>query len=521
VRRVLSFASALVLALAAIAVPGASSAGAGGDEAATAAYLASIHGVPDKLQAFITALPKGADLHNHASGAVYAENYLAWARQDDGCYDPATLALSEPPCVAGTQPIAEGIARQPDFAKDVVAALSMANFAPTGPRAGHDHFFATFGKFGDIGSVHRSAVVAAATLDAARQHVDVLELMTSTGVPAVAALAQRFAPSFSAADLDASARALDAAGFAGAVDTAKKQMRDIEAGRLEMLHCKAATAPPIPACSVSVLYQYTVNRTAPAASVFAQARVAFAVASDPSTGVAGINFVAPEDDRIAVADYALHMRMVAYLHRAYPSVHISLHAGELTPLLVQPDALRDHIRQAVEVASAERIGHGVDVLGEKNAETLLAEMKAKQTLVEIALTSNDVILGVRGSAHPLEAYLAHGVPAAIVTDDAGVSRIDLSAEFLRAETTYGFDYGTLKRFARNSVEFAFLPGRSLWTDRTYERPVAACAAARAGDAADGACGAYLNANARAAAEFRLEGEFAGFEAQTARASRTP
>ena len=78
----------------------------------------------------------------------------------------------------------------------------------------------------------------------------------------------------------------------------------------------------------------------------------------------GINFVRPEDDYVAMRDYTLQMKMIGYLHSVYPNVHISLHAGELALGLVPPEGLRFHIRQAVELAHAERIGHGVDVMHE-------------------------------------------------------------------------------------------------------------------------------------------------------------
>ena len=81
-------------------------------------------------------------------------------------------------------------------------------------------------------------------------------------------------------------------------------------------------------------------------------------------GFVGINFVMPEDGYVSMRDYTLQMKMVEYLHSVYPKVHITLHAGELAPGLVPPEGLRFHIRQAVELGHAERIGHGVDVMYE-------------------------------------------------------------------------------------------------------------------------------------------------------------
>jgi adenosine deaminase len=503
-----------------LALPLGAAADAVTDEAATAAYLESIHNVPDRLDAFFAALPKGADLHNHASGAVYAEDYLAWAQRDGGCYDAKTYALAST-CAAGQRRIADGVAAEPNFGKNVIDALSMANFVPTTPTAGHDHFFNTFGLFGDVAYTHRTGVVAAATSDAARQHVDVLELMVSAASDESGALAKRFGtggnPAFSETDFAADSAVIErGGGFAAAVAAGKKQLADLEAGRRALMRCGTPAADP--GCAVDLHYILQVTRVADAPHVFVQTRVGLAIASDPRSRAVGINYVAPEDNPRAVSDYALHMRMVRDLHARYPNARVTLHAGELTPLLVKPDALRDHVRTAVEVAGAARIGHGVDVLGEDNAQQLLGVMAARRTLVEIALTSNDVILNVRGAAHPLPTYLERGVPVALVTDDPGVSRSNLSREFLRAETTYAFPYATLKRMVRNSVEYAFLAGGSLWADPSYAHRVPACesAAPIEGPPAVAACAAYLDANPRARAEHKLETELRAFESSTAR-----
>ena len=43
-------------------------------EQKTAGYFESIRKSPPKQLAFLLKMPKGADLHNHLSGAVYAEH---------------------------------------------------------------------------------------------------------------------------------------------------------------------------------------------------------------------------------------------------------------------------------------------------------------------------------------------------------------------------------------------------------------------------------------------------------------
>src|SRR6266851_10122929 len=127
----------------------------------------------------------------------------------------------------------------------------------------------------------------------------------------------------------------------------------------------------------------------------------------------GLNFVMPEDGYLSMRDYHLHMRMLDYLHSIYPKVRMTLHAGELSPGMVAPEGLKFHIREAVDLGHAERIGHGVDVMYENEPQALLKEMAARHIMVEINLTSNDVILGVNAPWHPLPTYRVAGVPIAL------------------------------------------------------------------------------------------------------------
>ena len=129
-----------------------------------------------------------------------------------------------------------------------------------------------------------------------------------------------------------------------------------------------------------------------------------------------------------------------------------------------PEGLKFHIREAVELGHAERIGHGVDVMQETDPRGLLHEMAGRHVMVEINLTSNDAILGVVPPHHPLPEYRAAHVPVALSTDDEGVSRIDLTHEYVRAAMEYGLGYLDLKAMARTSLEHSFLPGESLWAE---------------------------------------------------------
>ncbi|MBO9558330.1 MAG: adenosine deaminase, partial [Caulobacter sp.] len=264
---------------------------------------------------------------------------------------------------------------------------------------------------------------------------------------------------------------------------------------------RCGTAKPEPACDVTLRYLLSISRQRPPEVVFGQMAAAFAlVKADPR--YVGINILEPEDGPVSLRDYRLHMRLFAFFKALYPDVPLTLHAGELAMGLTPPRDLRFHIAEAVEIAGARRIGHGVDIAYEDNAEAVLARMAREKIAVEINLTSNDVILGVKGKDHPLALYMAAGVPVTLSTDDMGVARSDLTQEYMRAVLEQGVSYGQLKQMSRNSLTYSFLQGVSLW-----DGP---CATA-SGPTPSAACAAVLKTSPKARDQWRLERAFDAFE----------
>jgi adenosine deaminase len=471
---------------------------------------------PDQLYGFMRAFPKGGDLHNHLSGAVAAESYIAWAIAAGDCIDRTQLALAQPPCTGGQIPAS---AARDDKAlyHRLVEAYSMQDFVPDG-ETGHDHFFATFDKFSAAEAGRDADMIAEAANRAANDHVLYLELMISPGMPDARRLAQQFPPLDPAmSDQDfAAVRAKLLPGIDRIVANVRSQMDAAQNRAKALLHCDVR-AERRPGCDVTVRYLAQIIRVFPPTQVFAEDVLAFRlVESDPR--FVGLNIVGREDDAIALHDYSFHMRMFRFLHERDPGVSMSLHAGELVEgqrgglRNVRPEDLRFHIKEAVEIAGAERIGHGVDILNEDNAPDLLKEMAAKRVLVEINLTSNDQILRVSGSRHPFMEYRKAGVPTALSTDDEGVERIDLTHEYVRAARDYHLSYDDFKSMSRNSLEFAFVPGASLWRDPVVFAPAEPCAHETLGSTAPTAeCGEFLDSSEKARLEWRLEAEFARFE----------
>jgi adenosine deaminase len=422
-------------------------------EAAAATRLDRIAARPALLRIFLQAMPKGGDLHHHLSGAVYAEDYLAWAGEEGLCIAPDNAVVA-PPCDAPKIAAAGLGSRDYDRYSRVIDAFSTRGFEkgvndPTLP--GYERFFSTFARFGMAGDSRGGAMIAAARETAADNRVSYLETMSNPTMPrslADAAMAASAAGTDFAAMDGAIAPLLPAAIAAARHET---DARQADADRRQ----GCGTQAPAPACAVTVRYQAFAVRTLPPAQVFAALAFGFALAGADSRYV-GVNIVAPEHAPVALRDYALHMRMFAWLKARHPGVKIALHAGELTLGLVPPRDLRFHIHDAVTVAGASRIGHGVDIPYETGAAALLKDMAAKKIAVEINLTSNAVILGVKGRDHPLAAYRAAGVPVVLCTDDDGVSRSDMTNEYMRAVSEQGLRYRDLKRMARASLDYSFL-----------------------------------------------------------------
>ena len=490
---------------------------------------------PGELYAFLHTMPKGADLHMHLSGAIYAESFIAEAIQQGMCVDPVALKLTpasakpskgEPCQAAGeipaadvlksTQVVAKGFTGQQLY-DALIDSFSMRSFVPTSGFSGHDQFFATFDRFGGLKDYSGAWLDEVATR-AAAQNEQYLEIMQTPPFRKAAALGYKLGwPAGAEKEITpeqlASLRAsLLAAGLHDEVADDSKALRDAKDTRAALESCADAQRAA-PACAVRVHWLFQVLRAFPPQQVFAQTLLGFEVASaDPD--VVGINFVQPEDDRVAMKDYHLQMLMLDYLHSVYPKVRITLHAGELAPGMVPPDGLSFHIREAIDLGHAERIGHGIDVFYENDAPALLAEMAAKHVMVEINLTSNDGILGIRGNAHPLAAYRTAHVPVALSTDDEGVNRSDLTREYVKGAAEQNLGYLDLKTMARTSLEHAFLQGESLWAapdDFTRRKPACAAPITEASKPA-AACFALLKASERAAEQWEMERRFAVFEA---------
>ena len=490
--------------------------GAPAGEAEARRYFQQVRDEPTLLRNFLYAFPKGGDLHNHLDGAIYAESYIRWAAKDGKCIDLESYMIMPPPCAADAgRPAVSGIRYNGDVVNRIIDAFSIRDYERR-TLSGHDQFFSTFRRFIPAGIGHEGHMLAESSARSARQNILYLELMQSWGMAEARQLAADNKEFNVNTPVSKLIRHRDIEKLAAdtilELDRIERQWRDA-------LACGRETADA--GCGVTVRYLAQVLRIFPPEQVLAQTLLAFhLIEKDPR--YVGLNFVAPEDNPITLRDYRWQMEMIGELASHFPAAKdgITLHAGEVAMGLVPPEHLGWHIRAALEVAGARRIGHGIDIFYDKESRQLMEQMAERGILVEINLTSNDVILGVKGDRHPIRAYRKYNVPIALSTDDEGVARIDLTHEYQRAVETYDLTYDDLKYLSRNALAYSFLAGKSLLESTRAGKFVKECEDAERGrEAVERACMKFLSGSEKAGLQWELEQRFKDFEIKINRINR--
>ncbi len=195
---------------------------------------------PEALRAFLEGFPKGADLHVHLSGAVYAETFIRDAGEDGLCVDPVALSFAKPPCTGKLIPATQlsgniSAANQALYDK-LIDSFSMRSFVPSAGWSGHDQFFATFDRFGGLSKTHTAEWVDEVASRAAAQNEQYLELMETPPFSHAAQIAHQigWSPALAQADQQAFAQfrqqLLDQ-GLRDEVAADRDEVRQAEAGR--------------------------------------------------------------------------------------------------------------------------------------------------------------------------------------------------------------------------------------------------------------------------------------------------
>ncbi len=158
-------------------------------------------------------------------------------------------------------------------------------------------------------------------------------------------------------------------------------------------------------------------------------------------GVVGVDLAGDETSDPAVP-FAPLFRRAADL-----GLGITVHAGEA--------AGAANVREAIEVLSARRIGHGIRAIEDPAVVQLIRQ---HGVALEVCPTSN-LQTGVMQhfGHHPLRDLYQLGVAVTLNTDDPSVSDTTLTDEYLVAVKGLGLSLRDLRTFNRNSIRAAFLP----------------------------------------------------------------
>ncbi|MGD8402433.1 MAG: adenosine deaminase [Anaerolineales bacterium] len=192
-------------------------------------------------------------------------------------------------------------------------------------------------------------------------------------------------------------------------------------------------------------------------------QVAWLAAAHIQDGIVGMDLAGNE------AEFSAEPFAGIFSEAKQAGLHLTIHAGEWGGA--------DNVREAIEQVGAERIGHGVRVMDDKDVVALARE---RGTTFEVCVTSNyqsGVVPAL--SNHPLPRMLQADLNVTLNTDDPSVSRIDLTHEFKLAHEDLGLPMNVLKRSILAAAKASFLPdeerealhnqlekklGLKLWTD---------------------------------------------------------
>lgn len=405
------------------------------------------HAKPAELYAFLYALPKGGDLHNHLGGAIRSEWWYAAATDPvrnggDTFYTRVkfTTGIDTGVPLVLFQTIRRATyahlstAEQADYLRleELSAEQKEAwldSLRLDRPGEGREEFFSWI--WPRTGQLHQNIHVIAETL------VDTMKAYGAEGVRYLET--QVGAQNFT-----------DNEGNLIPTETA-----------VEFFRTRLAKPDAI-GTGVIVRFQVTVLRFLPNAEEQLEKLYQFVDAHRDLW--VGLNMAGIEENGHGYP--ARFLTKFRELRRSYPALALSIHAGEM-------DGPDQHIRDTL-LLGATRIGHGVNLL--KDPDTLLL-LRGNQYLVEINLISNRLLEYTPDlSTHPFPEYLRTGVPVCLNTDDRGMWDSNMTDEYYTAVTTFNLSWDELVQLGRNSLSHSFVQTAvkaKLLAD--YERDVAAFA----------------------------------------------
>lgn len=156
-------------------------------------------------------------------------------------------------------------------------------------------------------------------------------------------------------------------------------------------------------------------------------------------GVVAIDLAGPEEE-----GFVKKYKKAIELARSY-GYNITIHAGEA--------ASSQNVIDAINLAKAQRIGHGVRIKDMKEAYELVKETKV---VLEMCPTSNIQTKAVEDfRKYPLYDFYKNGINVSINTDNRTVSNIDLSNEIKLISDKFNIDKDEYIDIYLNTVNATF------------------------------------------------------------------
>src|ERR1022692_219393 len=227
-------------------------------EEKAAKYMESVRHQPGLLLAFLQEMPKGGDLHVHLGGAIYAESMIDWAAENALCVDRSTSKLMHAACDSceayTNKPSVRCAYQDHILYNQLVDAWSMRNWHGE-EESGHDHFFATFEKFGPAMEKHAGEALAEVASRAAADHLQYIEVMQTMSGGLAGSLGTKTGWND---DFGKFREELLAGGMGDIVAAVRAETDAYEAREKEVMHCGTAQASA--GCDVTMGHLYQVLR---------------------------------------------------------------------------------------------------------------------------------------------------------------------------------------------------------------------------------------------------------------------
>ncbi|NGX58852.1 MAG: hypothetical protein K940chlam3_01760, partial [Chlamydiae bacterium] len=177
--------------------------------------------------------------------------------------------------------------------------------------------------------------------------------------------------------------------------------------------------------------------------------------------IVGISLNGQEDGKNASLLFPHHTEAIKRIWEKNQELNFSLQAGQFNPTSISYEGLKTRLGKTLE-AHPKRIGSGASIIWQEKALEVLRKMAKEKVCIEIDFSSDKYLVG---EEHPISLFDRYHIPVSLNSSYPAITHQDQTDQFLEVFLTQKYDYLKLKQLARNSLEFSFLEGVSIFLDR--------------------------------------------------------